>query len=267
MMAIISEYLAHKLLDHVFGRTAYTPPTNIFVRLFLALPDAVGFGGIEVSGGGYNPPYLVNNLTNFQAAAGLVKVSAAPIDFGTPSASWGTVVGVALADAGAVGNSLWIGSLGIPRVCSSGVPVSLASGGLMVRALDYVSVYAGNKLLDLVLGGQGWTAPETLYIKLFTTVPDQENVGGVEVSGGGYAALEIANNTTTFPNAANQAKVNAIAFNFGTPSVDWGLVAGYGYYDVGGNQIWAGEFTDGSRLAPAGTPFVIPAGGSRIVMR
>ena len=51
-MAGFSDYLEDKVLDHVFGGTAYTAPATLYVALYTVAPDDTG-GGTEVTGGSY----------------------------------------------------------------------------------------------------------------------------------------------------------------------------------------------------------------------
>ena len=45
-MAGFSDYLEDKVLDHVFGGSAYTAPSPLYVALFTAAPSDPG-GGTE----------------------------------------------------------------------------------------------------------------------------------------------------------------------------------------------------------------------------
>ena len=47
-MAGFSDYLEDKVLDHVFGGTAYTAPATLYVALYTVAPDDTG-GGTEVT--------------------------------------------------------------------------------------------------------------------------------------------------------------------------------------------------------------------------
>ena len=51
-MAGFTDYLENKVLIHVFGGTAYTAPSTLYVGLFTAVPSDTG-GGTECSGGSY----------------------------------------------------------------------------------------------------------------------------------------------------------------------------------------------------------------------
>jgi len=103
------------------------------------------------------------------------------------------------------------------------------------------SDYLENKILDFLLGGISYTPPATVYIALFTAAPTDAG-GGTEVSGGGYARVAVANNTTNFPPASNGTKSNGTTITFPTATADWGTVVAVGIFDAatGGNLLfWA----------------------------
>lgn len=83
-----------------------------------------------------------------------------------------------------------------------------------------------NAMLDMAISG-------TYYIALFTTAPDDEGSGGIEVSGGGYSRVAHSSWNT----AAGGTKTNNGAISFGDPSADWGTVEAICLYDAasGGN--------------------------------
>ena len=109
----------------------------------------------------------------------------------------------------------------------------------------YLSTYLANKLLDAELGGTAYTAPGTVYIRAWTTLPAADGTGGVEVSGGSYAAVTVTNNATNFPAASGGAKTNGIAFTFAAPTANWGTIAGLTIHDAatGGNMLRAGPLS------------------------
>jgi hypothetical protein len=112
------------------------------------------------------------------------------------------------------------------------------------------SDYAENKVLDL-LGGTTFTAPATVYIALFTTIPTDASTGttpspGVEVTGGSYARQSVTNNATNWPAASAGSKSNGTAITWGTPpSANWGVVVGFAICDAAtnGNILWWGAIT------------------------
>lgn len=93
-----------------------------------------------------------------------------------------------------------------------------------------------------ILGGTTPTVPATVYVALFTTLPSDSG-GGVEVSGGGYARVAVTNNSTNFPAASGGSKSNGTLIDFGTATLDWGDVIGWGIFDAAssGNLLWWGQ--------------------------
>ena len=102
-MAGFSDYLEDKVLDHVFGGTAYTAPSTLYVALYTAAPSDTG-GGTEVSGGSYArksmPDMTVSGTSPTTATNG------AAVEFVTATGSWGTVSHVGVFDALTSGNLL-----------------------------------------------------------------------------------------------------------------------------------------------------------------
>lgn len=111
---MISTYLAHKLLDHVFGKTTYTGPTTLYIALFTTMPDADGVGGVEVSGGSYARVASTNDTTNWPNASLRQKKNGADLTFVQASADWGDVVGAGIYDALSSGNLLVFGEFDTP---------------------------------------------------------------------------------------------------------------------------------------------------------
>jgi hypothetical protein len=101
-----------------------------------------------------------------------------------------------------------------------------------------LSDYLEGKFLAHVLGNTAYTAPTTLYIALFTTMPADDGTGGVEVSGGSYVRKSVANNTTNFP-VANPT-ISTLDLSFVQATASWGTVVGAGVYDASsaGNLLW-----------------------------
>jgi len=92
-----SNYLETKILDHVFGGTAYTAPTTLYVALYTAAPSDTG-GGTEVSGGGYA------RQTIAFTTSGDTTSNTAAVEFPTATANYGTVTHVGVFDALTGGN-------------------------------------------------------------------------------------------------------------------------------------------------------------------
>ena len=138
-MGSFSNFLELELLDHVLGNAAYTAPSPVYVRLVTTLPDDASTSGslspgVEVSGGSYAAVSVVNNATNWPAAAAGAKANGMAITFPAPTANWGVVVGFFVADvASGAGNILCWGAITPNKTVNNGDPApSFAVGDLDV---------------------------------------------------------------------------------------------------------------------------------------
>lgn len=64
------------------------------------------------------------------------------------------------------------------------------------------------------------------YMRLWTVLPGNDGTGGVEVSGGSYAATECSGDFPTVA-ATDRSIANDSAVAFPTATADWGDVIGY----------------------------------------
>lgn len=115
-MAGFSDYLETKVLDHVFGGTAYTAPTTLYVALFTAAPTDTG-GGTEVNTSG--TAYARQTIA-FTTSGGTTSNTSA-VEYSTATGSgFGTVVAMGIFDASTSGNLLAYGSLTTSKSVSAG---------------------------------------------------------------------------------------------------------------------------------------------------
>ena len=128
-----------------------------------------------------------------------------------------------------------------------------------------MSDFLENKLIDWFFRGQAigvtgasaaaGTGPTNLYFALLTAAPSDTG-GGTEVTGGSYARVTVAANTTNFDNTqqANTTAVssgntgttrNSVAVTFPAPSANWGVVSHFAIYDAAttGNLLFWGALT------------------------
>lgn len=97
-----------------------------------------------------------------------------------------------------------------------------------------ISNYLRDALLDEAVGGVAFTPDTSLRIRLFSTPLDRDGVG-TELSGDGYAPVEVDNNTTNFPLASEGAKENAVQFDFDAATADWDAIEAVGIFDTDDN--------------------------------
>lgn len=119
------------------------------------------------------------------------------------------------------------------------------------------SIYASNRALEYTL------RTGTVYVALFTVLPDVNNAGGTEVSATGTA---YARKPVLFNAASGAQCVNSADVIFNQATANWGAVAAFGLYDAltGGNQLYADPIPGGSVTISAGSgygdQFLVPAG-------
>ncbi len=138
-MAGKSVYLEDKWLNMWKG-TAFTFPATTYVALLTTNPtDDTGTALVEVSGGAY-ARQAITGSTGWSSIAPVSGGSgttpeqmsnAAVITFPTPTASWGTIVGIALYDAVTAGNLLYWASISSQAI-GVGVVASFAANTLKV---------------------------------------------------------------------------------------------------------------------------------------
>ena len=107
-------------------------------------------------------------------------------------------------------------------------------------ASSTLSNATSQQYLDYLLKGVALPAlPASLWLALFTTTPNLNGVGGVEVStsGTGYARVELprVSGTWTGPTGTNQEYNNTSELVFPVPTGNWGTIVSLGIYDAASN--------------------------------
>ena len=125
-MAAFSDYLENKVLGHVFGGTAYTAPTTLYVALYTVAPSDTG-GGTEVSGGGYARQTSTFNVSGTNPTE---ATNASAIEYPEATANYGTVVAVGVFDALTGGNLLAYSTLTSSKTIDSGDVFRINAGNL-----------------------------------------------------------------------------------------------------------------------------------------
>ena len=119
MPGFLTDVVNNKVLDCYFGGLAITPPSTLYVGLSLTRSFKGGYVS-EPVGGSYARVAVPNDLTHFLAASAGAKSNATTITFPTPSAGWGSILSVFIADAATGGNVLAMADLPAPSTINSG---------------------------------------------------------------------------------------------------------------------------------------------------
>jgi len=128
-MGSFSNHWENEVLDHLFGKGTYTPPT-IYVALSTTDPGESGSGLDEPDSGGY--ARAATQASDWSSAAGGLIDNAAAIEFDAATGDWGTMTHFALFDAATGGNLLAHGSLTQSKAVSTGDSARFAPGDLEV---------------------------------------------------------------------------------------------------------------------------------------
>lgn len=118
-----------------------------------------------------------------------------------------------------------------------------------------MSDYLENKLVDLTLRGQAFTAPATLYFGLHTSATTDAG-GGTEVTGGSYARKAVTASLANFAGTQAAASTTASSgtggvtsnnglIDFPAPTANWGTVTHWSVWDAStsGNMLFHGALT------------------------
>lgn len=124
--------------------------------------------------------------------------------------------------------------------------------------------YGENLVGELLVGAvmTGWTRPvkhDTIRIRLWTTMPDEARAGGVEVTGGSYAAQDVTNNDANWT-VTGAAATNDNVITFPTATADWGTILGATVETTSDDLIALNTFTGGSVLIENTDVFSLAAG-------
>src|SRR4051794_38928529 len=125
MPGYLTDSTNNKVLDLVFGASAYTAPVTLYFGLSQGVASKSG-AITELAGSGYTRVAKTNNATNFPAAAGGTKQNGTSIVFPTAAGAWGPALSLFVADAPSGGNVLAMADLPAPLSVPSGKAASFA---------------------------------------------------------------------------------------------------------------------------------------------
>lgn len=129
-MSAFSNYLENAVLEHLFGGSAYTAPSTLYIALFTAddgLESGTITSEVSTSGTSYARVAIDPSTDMGTASAGSIS-NTAELLFTEATASWGTVTHAAIMDASTAGNVLVHGSLTSSKTVGSGDVARYAVG-------------------------------------------------------------------------------------------------------------------------------------------
>lgn len=138
----MSDYLENNIIDWLLRGEEFNPPSSVYVGLSTSACSDSSFG-TEVTGNNYSRVEIESALASWAGtqSAGSETASSGsggqtsnndPVEFPTPSGSWGTVTHWFIADAPTSGNLLFCSALSASKAINSGDTVSFAAGALTI---------------------------------------------------------------------------------------------------------------------------------------
>jgi hypothetical protein len=145
-MAAFTDYLENKLIDHVLRGVPYSAPANVYAALVTSTQDDAS-AGTEVSSGSYARVAVPSSVSSWSGTQGQGTTTASTgssgstsnniaFTFPTPTADWGTIVGVAFYDAPIGGNRLMYSALTSQKTILNGDPAPSFPVNAVLLQLD-----------------------------------------------------------------------------------------------------------------------------------
>lgn len=135
-MGSFAEYLEKKILDEVFGGTAFSAPGTLYIGLSTTTITNAGGNITEPSGNGYARKAVTNDTNNWNTAITESnkgkKTNKVAFEFAQATGSWGTITDWFIADASSGGNILAWGALGTSKSVTSGDIFRLAADAIVL---------------------------------------------------------------------------------------------------------------------------------------
>lgn len=232
-MSAMTNTLETTLLNTMRGVNA-TAPSALYLALFLSDPTESGTLGTEVSYSGYARKVIAFSTPTISGTTVSCQ-NTAQITFSTPPSAAGTVTHAALMDAATGGNALVYNALDNPIVLTSETSPRFAAGDVVLSLIGGNLDNAFKTRALNYLRGTSITG-FTPYLALYGGDPAS---GGTELSGTGYARLELefdapAEQTNGQMKTANTNSAQSAA------AQAWGTFAYSVIMDAstGGNRVW-----------------------------
>lgn len=144
-MAILTDYMEQKLLDHIFGQAAFTRPSALYLGLsttaFADSDNTTTASAKEPSGNAY-ARVQIDNISEYNTSGDDIRNSSS-IDFAEATGSWGSIGYWGIFDSsGSSANMLMHGSFSSATTVGSGDQFRISTGGLEINFPS--AIYAGN---------------------------------------------------------------------------------------------------------------------------
>jgi hypothetical protein len=150
------------------------------------------------------------------------------------------------------------GVFAVPTGANVRVPqANVAVFATYFAAVHDISTYLRTAIINHVFRGTALPKPTSIWLALYSLPPSAAG-GGVEVSGGSYARIQVGPSDIAWngPTAGNGIATSLLDFVFPTPSAAWGNLVAWGIHDaaVGGNLLVFSTFSASTFVAAGSNP-------------
>lgn len=119
--ATTSNVLHHKFMEAVFHEIAFVLYPDVFIGLYTSAPTGGENNGVEVDVSGTDYGRILVPTTPAAWSVNTLEYSNAdPIEYLTPTANWGTILGAGIFDSLSGGELLYYAALTSPKSVSNG---------------------------------------------------------------------------------------------------------------------------------------------------
>lgn len=144
-MAVLTDYMEKKLLDHIFGQAAFTRPFALYLGLsttaFADSDNTTTASAKELSGNAY-ARVRIDDISEYNTSGDDIRNSSS-IDFAEATGSWGNIGYWGIFDGnGSSANMLMHGSFSSATTVNSGDQFRISTGGLEINFPS--AIYVGN---------------------------------------------------------------------------------------------------------------------------
>ena len=275
-MAVLTDYMERKLLDHIFGQAAFTRPNGLYLGLS-ASAFADSDNGTTASAKEPSGNYArvrIDNISEYNTSNHDIR-NTSSIDFNEASGSWGDVEYWGIFDGtGSSANMLMHGSFSSATTVASGDQFRISTGDLEINFPS--SIVAGGNSQNTHNNTTYWSmaywrkqiayffgfdvganvinekfqfctntdtlfGQDALWLAVSTSAFPTSGLTAAELSGGGYARQRIVYGTSTSFSAATTSSgttstSNNVAISFPEATSSWGDISHFAIFRGIGNQ-------------------------------
>jgi hypothetical protein len=128
----LSDTYEGKVLDFLFGNTAWTPSASSWLALFTT-PPTESTTGIELTGGGYTRVAITNSTAIWPNSTTGTKTNASAFQFATATTAWGNVSAFAFFNAVVAGEIIAQGTANAVKSVASGDVVRFPINSIVIQ--------------------------------------------------------------------------------------------------------------------------------------